>query len=205
MVLSDNINRLMESQNVSNGDLARYIGDVSNETVRRWRNGTNIPPIDKALKIAEYFHISVDTLLGSPLNTEQNIRLPLVGAVSAGPFDILNEDEWDDTRSVSARLLAGRPRKECVTVEVTGDSMQPFLFQGDILVVHRQNYAVNGNIIVAYDPVQNGYTVKRFDQVGDSITLTPYNGSYEPIRYTNPDDQQLGIYGVCVGLERKLV
>ena len=144
-------------------------------------------------------------MLGKPLNTERTISLPLVGVISAGPFDILNEDQWSENRSVQARLLSGRPKNNCVTMEVMGDSMAPYLLEGDILVVHRQPYAVNGNIIIAYDPVLNGYTVKRYQQTGDSVTLVPYNTEYQIIKYNNPNEQELNLYGVCVGLERKLV
>lgn len=210
MLLFDNVNRLMTDGNVSNEVLAQYISErsgdkTSREAVRKWRNGINFPPIDKAQIIAEYFNVSLDNLMGTPLNTEQIIKLPLVGAVNAGPFDIINDAEWTDNRSVSVRLLQGRSKKECVAIEVIGDSMSPYLLPGDILVVHRQSYAVNGNIIVAYDPTANGYTVKRFEQTGDTVKLLPFNSNYEPYIYTNPTEQELNLYGVCVGLERKLV
>lgn len=205
MLLSDNINRLMSANNVSNGDLAKYIGDVSGESVRRWRNGAAVPPIDKAFKIAQYFNISVESLMGSHVHTEQIIQLPLVGLISAGVFDILNEVEWKDKCPVRVQLLSDRPAKECVTMKVLGDSMSPYLLPNDVLVVHRQTYAVNGNIIVAYDEILNGYTVKQFIQYGDSVELLPMNKEYKPLRYNNPSEQILSIYGVCVGLERKLV
>ena len=195
----------MSANNVSNGELARYIGDVTGESVRRWRNGAAMPPIDKAVKIAQYFNISVEQLMGSPIHTEQQIRLPLVGLVSAGAFDILNEEDWNDSCTVSVQLLADRPKKECVSMRVIGDSMYPYLCENDVLVVHRQTYAVNGNIIIAYDPTLNGYTVKRFNQRGDSVQLEPFNKEYKPIKYNNPTEQILQIYGVCVGMERKLV
>lgn len=205
MLLADNINRLMSANNVSNGDLAKYIGDVSGESVRRWRNGSTMPPIDKAFKIAQYFNISVESLMGTHIHTEQQIKLPLVGLISAGPFDILNEEDWNDSCTVSVQLLADRPKKECVSMRVIGDSMYPYLCENDVLVVHRQTYAVNGNIIVAYDPTLNGYTVKRYNQRGDSVQLEPFNNEYKPIKYNNPTEQILQIYGVCVGMERKLV
>lgn len=205
MLLPDNINRLMSANNVSNGDLAKYIGDVSGESVRRWRNGLAVPPIDKALKIAQYFNISVESLMGSHIHTEQIISLPLVGTISAGAFDILNEVEWNETCPVRVQLLSDRPAKECVTMKVMGDSMSPYLLPNDVLVVHRQTYAVNGNIIIAYDQTVNGYTVKKFNQHGDSVELVPMNPEYKVIRYNNPSEQILSIYGVCVGLERKLV
>ncbi len=83
--------------------------------------------------------------------------------------------------------------------------MSPYLLEGDVLIVHRQPYAVNGNIVVVYDPSLNGYTVKRYKQNGDTVILEPYNSAYAPIKYTNPNEQQLDLYGVCVGLKRKLV
>lgn len=205
MLLSDNINRLMNEANISNVQLGKEIG-ISDETIRKWRNGQTVPPVDKAKILADYFHISLDALMGKRLYTEQTTaELPLVGLVQAGSFDILNDDSWADTCSVRAQLLAERPRKECVAIKVIGDSMSPYLLPNDVLVVHRQSFAVNGNIIVAYDPTVNGYTVKKFRQNGDSVVLEPYNPEYKPISYTNPTEQQLMIYGVCVGLERKLV
>ena len=204
MLLSENINALMEEAQISNIQLGKEIG-VSDVMVGQWRKGKSIPALDKAAKLAEYFNVSLDELIGKPLNTERMITLPLVGIISAGFFDILNEEEWSDERSVSARMLSGRPRKECVALEVSGDSMSPYLLPGDILIVHRQPYAVNGNIIVAYDPIINGYTVKQYQQKDDSVILKPYNPEYEPMRYTNPEEQELQIFGVCVGMERKLV
>lgn len=210
MLLSDNINRLMSSEGISNEKLANYVSEmsgekVSRESIRRWRYGENFPPIDKAQYIAQYFALTLDTLMGLPIHTEQQIKLPLVGLVSAGPFDILNEEDWNDSCTVSVQLLADRPKKKCVTMRVIGDSMYPYLCENDVLVVHRQTYAVNGNIIIAYDPTLNGYTVKRYNQRGDSVQLEPFNNEYKPIKYNNPTEQILQIYGVCVGLERKLV
>lgn len=204
MVFSENLINLMRENDISNVKLGKVLG-VSDTAVMKWKRGDAAPAIDKAVKIAEFFNVSIDELLGKPLNTERTVSLPIVGVIAAGPFDILNEDAWDDSKTVQARLLAGRPAKECVLLQVDGDSMAPLLMAGDVLVVHRQSYAVNGNIIVAYDPVLNGYTVKRYQQTGDSVTLVPCNPEYQAMRYNNPNEQQLNLYGVCVGLERKLV
>ena len=57
MLLSDNINRLMISEGITNEKLAKYVSEmsgekVSREAIRRWRYGENFPPIDKAQFIA---------------------------------------------------------------------------------------------------------------------------------------------------------
>ena len=67
MLLSDNINRLMISEGITNEKLANYITkmcgeNVSHETVRRWRSGKNVPPIDKAQYIAQYFALTLDAI-----------------------------------------------------------------------------------------------------------------------------------------------
>ena len=204
MLFSENLHSLMESTGESTITLGRAL-NVSDETVSNWRKGKSFPKIDVAMRIAEYFGVGLDELLGKRINTERQIFLPLVGVISAGSFDILNEDEWSEHSSVSVSLLADRAPKECVLMLVNGESMSPYLLPGDKLVVHRQPYAVNGNIIVAYDPKLNGYTVKRYSQNGDTVILTPFNTEYKPMKYTNPKEQELNLYGVCVGLERKLV
>lgn len=204
MVFGDNLTFLMEEHDISNVKLGKILG-VSDTAVMKWRRGDATPAIDKALKIAEYFDVSVDELLGKRIEGDRSITLPLVGVVSAGAFDILNEDEWDEHRTVNVRLLADRPSKECVLMVVDGESMMPYLLPGDTLVVHRQTYAVNGNIIIVYDPALNGFTVKRYLQNGDTVILKPFNEEYKPMKYSNPTEQELRLYGVCVGLERKLV
>lgn len=204
MLLSDNINRLMTEANISNVQLGKEL-DISAEAIRSWRNDTKIPTVDKLLKLATYFSVGLDDLMGKRMSTDRDVSLPLVGVISAGAFDILNEDDWDEHRSVSVRLLADRSPKECVLMSVDGESMVPYLLPGDTLVVHRQTYAVNGNIIVVYDPTLNGYTVKKYSQTGDTVILNPFNNEFKPMKYTNPKEQELNLYGVCVGLERKLV
>ena len=204
MIFSENLTILMQEQDISNVKLGKYLG-VSDTAVMKWKRGEAVPAADKAMKMAEYFGVSFEELFGKPISTERTVSLPLVGVIAAGPFDILNEDQWDAKRSVQCRLLADRPKRNCVAMEVSGDSMAPYLLEGDILVVHRQPYAVNGNIVVVYDPTLNGYTVKRYHQNGDTVILEPYNKDYKPLKYNNPTEQQLNLYGVCVGLERKLV
>lgn len=120
MIFSENLTKLMSERDISNTALAEIVG-VSREAVRQWKTGQIVPTIDKASKLADYFEISLDTLLGKPLDTEQIIKLPLVGAVSAGPFEILNETQWSYNRSVSVRFLQSRPKKECVAIEVRID------------------------------------------------------------------------------------
>lgn len=205
MLLADNINRLMTSENISNVQLGTELG-ISDETIRSWRKGTKVPTVDKLLKLAEYFNVSLDSLIGKPIDTEQTVELPVIGAINAGTFTIENEEDWQgEFRSVSLRALKGRPKSECVLLEVVGESMIPLVYPDEIVVVHRQPTAVNGNIVVAYDENEGGYTLKRFAQYKDEVKLIPANSNFKEYVYSNPSWQQLKIWGVCLSAERSLV
>ena len=205
MVFADNLLNLMNESGINTIELGRILG-VSDESISNWKKGKSVPKIDVAMKIADYFGVSLDELLGKPINTERMIQIPLVGAVNAGFFSIENEEEWKNRFcSVSMRLLQGRNQKECVALEVVGESMSPLLLPGDVLIVHKQETAYNGNIVIAYDSTENGYTVKRFYRQSDTVILDPVNKDYPQMKYTRPSWKELSLYGVCVGLERKLV
>lgn len=205
MLLSDNINRLMDAEDISNNQLGKELG-LSTETIRNWRLGIKVPTVDKLLKLSEYFNVSLDALMGKTIDTEQFIDLPVVGAVSAGIFTIENEEDWKDRfQSVSLRALHGRSPKECVLLEVVGDSMEPLVHVGELVVVHRQNTAVNGNIVVIWDEAEGGYTLKTFYQDRDKVELIPANAQYKRYIYRRPEWSQLSIYGVCLSAERSLV
>lgn len=205
MLLAENIDTLMKQEGLSNIQVGKELG-VSDVMVGQWRKGKSIPAIDKAAKLAEFFGVSLDELIGKQIQPAvRMVSLPLVGAVNAGPFTIESEEDWKEFRDVSGNALHGRKKTECVLLEVVGDSMEPLVHQGETLVVHRQPYAVNGNIVIAYDPDQGGYTVKRFQQHGDTVVLEPANDRYQSYTYNNPSEQQLQIYGICLSAERPLI
>ena len=54
---------LMKSHDMSENDLAKKIG-VSNVTICRYLNKERIPHVDIVVKIANYFHVSIEYLFG---------------------------------------------------------------------------------------------------------------------------------------------
>ena len=78
MIFRENLTNLMAERDISNVKLGKYLG-VSDTAVMKWKRGEAVPAIDKALKIAEFFDVSVDELLGKRIDTEREISLPIVG------------------------------------------------------------------------------------------------------------------------------
>ena len=63
VVFASRLNKTMQENNCSAYKLSKAIG-VNNQTVINWQNGMNEPKITCLRKIAEYFDVSSDYLLG---------------------------------------------------------------------------------------------------------------------------------------------
>lgn len=123
-----------------------------------------------------------------------NPGLPLVGQVAAGQ-PVLAEENIEEY--VQTPSFAGGDAGEYL-LRVRGDSMKNVgIFDGDVVVVHSQDVARDGEIVVAL--VGEEATVKRFFQEEDHIRLQPENESMEPIR-----SRDVRILGKVVGLMRSM-
>lgn len=123
-------------------------------------------------------HTSYDS--ASPiLDREDVVDIPVVGKVAAG-MPILAEQNIEDSFPVPARFVNGG---EHFMLSVKGDSMiEAGIFDGDYIMIKRQNTAVNGDIVVAMvDGFESEATVKTFYKENGHIRLQPENSSMSPI------------------------
>ena len=103
-------------------------------------------------------------------------HVPMIGRVAAGE-PILAEQNISDYFPFPADLL---PNQETFMLKVRGDSMiNVGIFDGDNLLVAKQNTASNGEIVVAM--VDDSATVKRFYKEDGHYRLQPENDSMDPI------------------------
>ena len=63
MNLGENIYKFRTQKNLSQGDLANAL-DVSRQSVSKWENGAAVPELDKLIKMADLFGITLDELAG---------------------------------------------------------------------------------------------------------------------------------------------
>jgi len=120
--------------------------------------------------------------------------LPLVGHVAAGQPIVAEEnvEEYVDVPSA-----AGGEEGEYL-LRVRGESMKDAgILEGDMVVVHQQDAAEDGDIVVAL--VGEEATVKRFFRESDHIRLQPENAAMEPIR-----SREVRVLGRVVGVLRKV-
>ena len=73
MNLGENIYRLRTAKNMSQGDLADAL-EVSRQSVSKWENNSAVPELDKLVKMAQVFDVSLDTLVnGTDAPGTQNL------------------------------------------------------------------------------------------------------------------------------------
>jgi len=126
-------------------------------------------------------------------------RLPLVGEIAAGG-PLLAEENIEDYLAVPEPLAAGG---DDFLLRIKGESMiEAGILPGDYVVVHRQQTARDGDVVVALagqDEAADEATVKRFFRENGRIRLQPENSALEPLY---PD--HVRILGKVTGVFRSL-
>lgn len=120
------------------------------------------------------------------------IKIPLIGEAAAGK-PILAVENFEDVYELPTDMFNG---SELFMLKIKGDSMiNAGIFDGDKIVVKKQNSADNRDIVVA---MLNGcVTVKRFFKEQNQIRLQPENDTMKPIYAVDVD-----VLGKVVGLIR---
>ncbi|WP_069649537.1 transcriptional repressor LexA [Caloranaerobacter ferrireducens] len=122
------------------------------------------------------------------------IEVPVVGKVTAGE-PILAVQNIEDMFPLPLDFIQS---DKVFILSVKGESMiEAGILDGDYVIVRQQNYANNGDIIVAL--IEDEATIKRFFKEADHIRLQPENQYLEPIIVND-----VKILGKVIGVFRKI-
>ncbi len=106
------------------------------------------------------------------------VPVPLVGTVTAG-MPILAVENIEETYPIPLDLLG--TGEDVFMLAVSGDSMKDAgILDHDYIVARKQNFANNGDIVVALIDGEET-TVKRYFKDLRNIRLQPENDAYSPI------------------------
>lgn len=125
---------------------------------------------------------------------QNTVTVPLIGTVAAGQ-PIFATENYEDFYSLPGNFFSG---DDLFLLNVHGDSMINIgMFDGDKIVVKRQETADNGDIVVAL--IEDSATVKRFFRRDGKIILHPENDSMQDFVF-----DEVTILGKVVGLLRNI-
>lgn len=205
---------LRQSKGLTGIELGEIL-NVSNKTISTWENNTREPNQEMTATIAEYFEVTTDYLLGRdpiPNDTKSEInyaipltsgvRIPVLGSIVAGiPNTAVAEyDEWIE---ISQSLAM---RGDYFALRIKGDSMEPTLFDSDIVVIRQQPDVEDGEI-AAVSIAGNEATIKRIYHRSDGIDIVGDNvRAFPRMFYSNHDIATLPIriMGKAIEVRRDL-
>lgn len=183
------IRELRKQRNITAKQLGAII-NVAESTMSLYENGKRNPDYETLRKLADYFDVSTDYLLGrsevqfpSPIASEENAVFPVIGDIAAG-FDSIGLESWDgDTVEIPVSYFKTKKKEDFFVLRVKGDSMYPEYKEGDKVLIKKQNALdYNGQIAaVLYD--DELATLKRIEyRPGELMRLIPINPLVPPIK-----------------------
>ncbi|MBT4209991.1 MAG: transcriptional repressor LexA [Candidatus Komeilibacteria bacterium] len=125
----------------------------------------------------------------------RSIELPLAGLITAGePIEAI---ETNETIAVPQTMIKD---ENSFVLKVKGESMiEDGILSGDYVIVERNFYPQNGDVVVAL--LDNTYaTLKKYFREKDRVRLQPANKTMKPIFAKNP-----AIQGVVRGIMRSFI
>ena len=202
--------QLVKTHNTTVYQISKATG-ISASTFSDWKSGRSVPKLDKIKIIADYFGVSLESMLagardefvikGSATSpAEKGKRIAIIGEIRAGSPIITNESvQGYEYAEVS-------DAEEYFYLRVQGDSMKNIgMVEGSLVLFHKQQYAEDGDIVACLVGGDSA-TVKRFRRSKKNILLVPENEEYMPIKLST-DDFESGdarILGVACEIKIKL-
>lgn len=219
MTLGEIVKRYREDNGISMDEFAKrcslskgYISMIENNINPR-NNKPIAPTITSMNKIALGMCIDIDKLfelmdssqlvtLSSDKKTQnRSVTINVLGRVAAGlPIEAV--ENIIDTEEISLEMAC---TGEFFGLKIHGDSMEPRIYDGDVVIVRQQEDAESGEIVIA---LVNGSdaTCKRLIKYANGIHLMSLNSKYEPMTFTNDEmtEKPVKIIGKVVELRGKL-
>lgn len=178
----DIFEQLLQIHGVTPYKVSKNTG-VSQSTLSDWKRGISTPKQDKLQKIADYFHVPVSYFYNDTENIQdtpkKGIKIPVLGRVAAGiPIEAI-EDVLDFEEITPEMASKG----EHFALQIKGDSMEPRIKDGDVVIVRRQSDVDSGQVAIV---LVNGddATCKKYVKHENGISLVSMNPAYSPMFYT---------------------
>ena len=192
------LKRLRNQTGLTQQELAKHL-KISGSAIAMYESGKRMPDYDLMLEIADFFNVDLNFLYEK--KSKGAIKIPVLGCVAAGiPIeaitDILDYEEIDPSMI--------KDGSEYFALQIKGNSMEPKISNGDVVIVRKQEDCDSGQIaIVCVNG--NEATCKKIIKQESGIMLVPLNSSYETVFYSNNDiiDIPITILGRVVELRAK--
>ncbi len=203
-IRSERISNAIIKSGYSYQELEKITG-VSKSSLQRYATGeTRKIPIDSIEAIAAATGKDARYLMGwddpatdqnesnvSAIMVDNIYMIPLFESVSAG-FGAYADSQI--VEYIPVYLESKTELKDYIAIRVKGDSMYPKIEDGDIIVVHKQEYIDSGDIgVILIDG--DDARVKKIEYGKDYVKLVSLNPEYQDKIFTGSEAENLRIVG----------
>lgn len=188
---SNRLQKALDYSNMRQVDLVEKT-KLDKTLINKYLSGIMKAKQDKLTILADALNVNEVWLMGYNVPMDRNIdkieinnkqAFPLLGTVKAG-YNYLASENIIGYVNLDRNIP--NP-EEYFALKVIGDSMQPVLYDDDIVVVHSQNDVESGQIgIILIDGEEA--TIKKIIKHKDSIELISFNSYYPPKNLTKNNE-----------------
>ena len=207
-MFSVRLKQLRKERGLLQKDISQ-IFNVSMGAVGNWESGNRIPDSETLSRIADYFRVSVDYLLGRDTPSEsagtvpgliavRKQKIPVLGEIACGKPIFADEDR-EVYVSVSEDLVCD------YALIAKGDSMLPRIHDGDLVFIREMPVVENGRIAAVL--IEDEATLKRvfFYPEKQKLMLVSDNPAWEPFLYVGEELGTVRILGLAVAAQTNLM
>ena len=197
-MLSEKLKQLRKELKLTQGELAARFG-VTQQAIAKWEAGRALPETETISRIAGFFGVTADYLLDMtdafiPAGPASSVRI--IGTVKAGYNALALEED------LGSALAEVKNAEEYRYLVVNGDSMAPYIREGDLALVRLQSELKNGDLgVVIYGDGEA--TLKKYYFSNGTVTLIPFNDAYKTVTLSGNELDGLIIFGKVVETKTK--
>lgn len=213
MHLIERIESLCKKHGISVRQMEADAG-IGQSSVSKWKTGAYSPALVSVQKIAEYFSVSLDYLVGyskdafsaEMIESLKQQQYALSGvkkhtSVLCPVFDMHphifseeneaifsgNDDVFSNYEEVAEEFfLSGK----IMVFRMKDDSMSPLIHKDDVVLVRKQEYADSGDIVLL-NYGNSFLEIRRMILQGNGMILQPLNPDLHPEYHTNAQAKKI--------------
>ena len=174
MSFGTNLKKIRQDNDLTQEELAKKI-NTSRSNIANYENDKNMPSIDILEKLSEILNCSIDFLLGKSDIKNPNLKdklflIPIVGKVAAGK-PILATENIEGYLPIDPLMYNLTSPNGFFFLQIQGESMNKMIKNGSFALIKKQDYAEDGDVIVAIVTGDDEATVKRYKQLNEQFVM----------------------------------
>lgn len=185
-IIASALNNLLLMSGKKKVGIHRSCG-IPASTLSDYFAGRTLPTPENVDKLAKFFRVSkeeIDPRFATlpenltPVDQSKLVKIPLIGHIACG--EPITADQ-----NIEGYITEYFPESvdpdSIFALKCEGDSMEPYILDGDIAYIRQQPEVEDGEIAAVLVDGDTRATLKRVKRVGDQVILSPDNPRFSPI------------------------